>query len=64
MFVCHCEAVNEQTVDAAIASGAHTVDDVTQRCRAGGGCGSCHRLLEAMIDAAAPELAVAGATAA
>ena len=58
MLVCHCKAVNDRTVDAAVASGARTVAEVTQRCRAGGGCGSCHRTLQALIDAVAvdPEL--------
>lgn len=50
MYVCHCEAVTDRTVDAAIASGADTVDDVTSRCRAGGGCGGCHSTLQALID--------------
>jgi bacterioferritin-associated ferredoxin len=52
MFVCHCEAVSDRSVAAAIASGARSIDDVTSRCHAGGGCGSCHELLQALIDAA------------
>ena len=47
MVVCHCKAVSDRTVDAAIASGASTVPEITARCTAGGGCGGCHRLLEA-----------------
>jgi bacterioferritin-associated ferredoxin len=53
MYVCHCEAVSDRSVVAAIASGARSIDDVTSRCHAGGGCGSCHELLHALIDAAA-----------
>jgi bacterioferritin-associated ferredoxin len=53
MYVCHCEAVSDRSVAAAIASGARSIDDVTSRCHAGGGCGSCHELLQALIDAAA-----------
>jgi bacterioferritin-associated ferredoxin len=49
--ICHCEAVSDRTVDAALASGARSVDEVTARCRAGGGCGGCHRALEALIEA-------------
>jgi len=62
MVVCHCEAVSDRTVDAAIASGARTVDDITARCHAGGGCGGCHRMLQALIDAVdTPETADASA---
>ena len=39
MYVCHCNAVTDRTVDAAIASGATTVPEITERCTAGGGCG-------------------------
>ena len=51
MYVCHCEAVTDQTVGAAVVSGARTVSDVIELCRAGGGCGSCHATLQALIDA-------------
>jgi bacterioferritin-associated ferredoxin len=51
MYVCHCSATTDRTVDAAIASGARSVAEVTARCRAGGGCGGCHRRLQALIDA-------------
>lgn len=55
MVVCHCKAVSDRTVDAAIASGATTVDEITARCTAGGGCGGCHGLLEALLKATAPD---------
>jgi bacterioferritin-associated ferredoxin len=54
VYVCHCKAVTDRTVDAVVASGARTVAEVTERCRAGGGCGGCHGLLEALIEASAP----------
>ena len=38
----------------SIASGARTVAEVTDRCRAGGGCGGCHGRLQALIEASAP----------
>ena len=31
MYVCHCEAVSDRTVNAAISSGARYIEDVTQR---------------------------------
>ena len=49
MMVCSCKAVSDRTVRAAIAAGATTVGDVTSRCRAGGGCGGCHALLERLL---------------
>jgi bacterioferritin-associated ferredoxin len=65
MVVCHCKAVSDRTVDAAIASGASTVSEITDRCTAGGGCGGCHRMLEALLEAtAAGERELASASAA
>jgi bacterioferritin-associated ferredoxin len=55
VYVCHCEAVTDQTVDAAVLAGARTVSDVIELCRAGGGCGGCHDTLQALIDACAPD---------
>jgi bacterioferritin-associated ferredoxin len=52
VVVCHCKRVSDGTVDAAIASGAASVDDITSHCSAGGGCGGCHRTLQALLDAA------------
>jgi bacterioferritin-associated ferredoxin len=57
MVICHCEVVSDRTVDAAIASGARSVDDITARCHAGGGCGGCHHMLQALLDATLPEAA-------
>ena len=64
MYVCHCNAVTDRTVDAAIASGAATVPEITERCTAGGGCGGCHRLLESLLHANAVERQPAAASAA
>lgn len=41
MLVCHCAAVNDATVRAAISDGARTIEDVTRASGAGGGCGGC-----------------------
>jgi bacterioferritin-associated ferredoxin len=64
MYVCHCEGVTDRTVDAAISSGARCVADVTARCGAGGGCGSCHETLEALLAACLDVPAPAGLSAA
>jgi bacterioferritin-associated ferredoxin len=50
MYVCVCLAVTDKEVDAAIADGAHTRAAVTGACRAGGDCGACHGMIEAMIE--------------
>lgn len=41
MYVCVCRAVTESQVHRCIAEGASTIEDVSQRCGAGTGCGSC-----------------------
>jgi bacterioferritin-associated ferredoxin len=64
MVVCHCKGVSDRTVDAAIASGASCVEEITERCTAGGGCGGCHSLLEALLEATAPKRETVAASAA
>ena len=51
MVVCSCRAVNDRTVDAAIAAGASTVDDLIAKCAAGGRCGGCRPELQRLLDA-------------
>jgi bacterioferritin-associated ferredoxin len=51
MYVCICRAVTEDTVKAAIDAGADTVEAVTGACCAGDDCGSCHQVIEEMIEA-------------
>ena len=55
MVVCHCEAVNDAAIHAAIDSGGGavdelTVDDVVARCGAGGRCGGCHDTIRSIIE--------------
>ncbi len=50
-LICTCFGVSEDTIEAVIAGGrAHSVEDVTRLCRAGGGCGSCRMLIQEMLD--------------
>jgi len=42
VIVCSCRTVSDRTVDAAIAAGASTVEDLVRRCGAGSRCGGCH----------------------
>jgi bacterioferritin-associated ferredoxin len=49
--ICQCYQVNETTIRAAIEKGNLTeIDQVTESCEAGGGCHSCHILLQLFID--------------
>ncbi len=41
MYVCICHAVTTTEVEAEIAAGARTEDEIGERCLAGTGCGSC-----------------------
>ena len=50
MYVCSCRAVTDRTIDAAIASGASSVEEITSKCAAGGRCGGCWPALERMLD--------------
>ena len=52
MYVCVCRAVTDKQVKAAIEAGARTVGDVTKACCAGDDCGSCHHVIEGMIEEA------------
>lgn len=41
MIVCLCHGVRDRDLDAAIATGAATVEEVGRACGAGTGCGAC-----------------------
>ena len=49
--ICQCYQVNESTIRAAIEKDNLTeIEQVTKSCDAGGGCHSCHILLQLFID--------------
>lgn len=50
-LICTCFGVSEETVERVISENqADTVEEVTEICQAGGGCGSCQFLIQEMID--------------
>lgn len=50
-LICTCFGVSEGTIEQTISSGSlTTVEQVTRACNAGAGCGSCHPLIEDIID--------------
>jgi bacterioferritin-associated ferredoxin len=64
MFVCHCRAVTDGEIRAAITAGARDLDEVGRRCGAGITCGGCCPLIQELLAehaaaAAAPEPALA-----
>ena len=57
MIVCICRAKTDRDVLEAIEEGAASLRDL-QRCGIGTDCGSCHNMLQVMIQAAAAEPAL------
>jgi bacterioferritin-associated ferredoxin len=47
VLICHCKAVNDQTIRAAVLAGANDIDTLAGMCGAGSRCGGC---LPAVID--------------
>ena len=49
-LICTCFFVSERTIEREIqAGGLTTVAEVTKVCNAGGGCGSCHQLIQEIL---------------
>jgi bacterioferritin-associated ferredoxin len=51
LIVCLCNAIDDQTVNRAIADGAETVDQIAESCGAGDNCGGCREFIGEMIEA-------------
>ena len=50
-LICVCFGVSEKTIDAVIDEfSLTTVDEVSARCSAGAGCGSCLPLIQELLD--------------
>ena len=51
-LICTCFFVSERTIEREIQTrGLTSVAEVTRVCNAGGGCGSCHQLIQEILDA-------------
>ena len=51
-LICTCFFVSERTIEREIQTrGLTTVAEVTRACNAGGGCGSCHQLIQEILEA-------------
>lgn len=50
-LICTCFGVSEETIEKVIAENhCETVEEVSQICNAGNGCGSCQPLIQEIID--------------
>jgi NifU-like protein len=50
-LICTCFFVSERTIEREIQTRRLTsVAEVTKACSAGGGCGSCHQLIQEILD--------------
>lgn len=50
-LICTCFFVSERTIEREIQTrGLTTVSEVTRVCNAGGGCGSCHQLIQEILE--------------
>jgi len=50
-LICTCFFVSERTIEREIQTrGLMTVAEVTRACNAGGGCGSCHQLIQEILE--------------
>ena len=50
-LICTCFFVSEGTIEREIQTrGLTTVVEVTRACNAGGGCGSCHQLIQEILE--------------
>ena len=56
-LICTCFGVSEETIENLVLKNAlATVEQVTEACNAGGGCGSCQPLIQEIIDSTPPSL--------
>jgi bacterioferritin-associated ferredoxin len=50
MYVCHCRAVTDHTIEDAIRRGATTIEELVDCCDAGADCGGCWPELEKLLE--------------
>jgi len=50
MIICLCEGVSDREITLAVKSGANTLEQIAQKCRAGINCGSCHEQIVKIIE--------------
>ena len=58
MIVCHCKAVRESSIRAAVRAGARCQHSVATACKAGEMCGGCRPAIKQIIEQEAPRPSV------
>ena len=51
MYICLCHGVSHVKIEASIAAGATTIEELAASTEAGTACGGCHEMLERMLRA-------------
>jgi bacterioferritin-associated ferredoxin len=54
-LVCLCYGVNERRVRREIDHGATSIEEIAERCQAGGCCQSCHPTLDELLAERCPQ---------
>jgi bacterioferritin-associated ferredoxin len=49
MIICHCEAVSDRHIRAAVNSGATCPEEIANLCAAGANCGGCRPSIESLL---------------
>ncbi len=63
MIVCVCRGVSERQVEAVVAAGATTADQVARACGSGTDCGACRFMVTEIVENARGAGCPAGARA-
>ncbi len=50
MIICVCTGASDRDVRRAVDAGAGSIAELSESCRAGDGCGSCHGMLREMLE--------------
>jgi bacterioferritin-associated ferredoxin len=50
MLVCHCHAINDNTIRRCVDAGARSGHDVREACGAGASCGGCRPAIDRLIE--------------
>jgi bacterioferritin-associated ferredoxin len=53
MIVCVCKGVTDRHLEALVAAGAQTTEQVEKLCGAGGDCGACRSEVERIVECGA-----------
>jgi bacterioferritin-associated ferredoxin len=50
VYVCHCRAVTDHTIEDEVERGATTIEELADRCGAGAECGGCWPELDRLLE--------------